>query len=287
MVSDGPFDRRLRRLRRDRAATRSDSADYLPRLIGEELLDRLDLVRRPFADALILGNGDGPVAGRLAERGLRVTAADAGFRFARATGGVQCDEDRLPFADDAFDLVISAGGLDSVNDLPGALILIRRILRPDGLFLAAFAGAGSLPCLKRAMLAADLATGPAVSARVHPQIDVRAAGDLLARAGFTLPVVDGHGLDVRFPSLAPLVADLRDWGTTNILLSRPPTLSRAGYAAAVAEFAAQADADGKTAERIEILFATAWAPSPDQPKPARRGSGTRSLADALRPPPEH
>ena len=119
--------------------------------------------------------------------------ADAGRRFAAAASGVQGDEDRLPFADHAFDLIVSVGALDSVNDLPGALTLIRRALRPDGLFLAAFAGAGSLPRLRAAMRAAEEAEDIAASPHIHPQIDVRAAGDLLGRAGFALPVVDSDG----------------------------------------------------------------------------------------------
>jgi NADH dehydrogenase [ubiquinone] 1 alpha subcomplex assembly factor 5 len=283
MSQDLPFDRRLRRLRRDRAALLSGEADYLSALVADELIERLDLVKRDFRDALDLGCGGGALTARLRERGLNVTPADHGFAFARAAGGVQCDEDRLPFGEAAFDLVVSAGSLDTVNDLPGALLLIRRALRPDGLFLGAFAGAGSLKRLRNAMLAADSAQGGA-SPRIHPQIDVRAAGDLLTRAGFALPVVDCHGLDVRFAGLGRLVADLRAIGATNMLATRSrKALTRLGMATAAADFAAAADPDGKTAERFEILYLLGWAPGPDQPRPAERGSGTASLAGALRP----
>lgn len=283
-MEDRPiFDRRLRRLRRDRAAARFATADYLHRFAADDLLERLDLVRRSFGRALDLGCGDSYLAERLRARGIEVVAADAGFAFADAAGGVQCDEDFLPFADGAFDLIVSVGVLDSVDDLPGALLLIRRALRPDGLFLAAMAGAGSLPELKAAMLAADEAEG-AVSPRIHPQIDVRAAGDLLVRAGFALPVVDAHGIDVRFPDLFALVRDLRAMAATNVLTARArKPIGRFGLAAAVADFAVRADADGKTAERFEILHLLGWAPAPDQPKPARRGSATTSLAAALQP----
>jgi SAM-dependent methyltransferase len=259
MDSDGPFDRRLRRLRRDRAANAGGAADYLGRLIADELFERLTLVSVSFADALDLSCGDGEISRRLADRGLSVVSADAGNAFATRNCGVQCDEDRLPFADASFDLVMCAGGLDTVNDLPGALALIRRALRPNGLFLAAFAGAGSLPRLRSAMLAGDLAGGGGAAPRIHPQIDVRAAGDLLLRAGFKLPVVDGHRLSIRFPGMAALVADLRALGATNILLSRSPPVNRAGLAAAIADFAANADADGKTVELLEIVHLTAWA----------------------------
>ncbi len=282
-MGDAPiFDRRLRRLRRDRAAARFAAANYLHRLAADELLERLDLVRRPFARALDLGCGDAYLAARLRERGMEVVAADAGFVFAQHANGVQCDEDFLAFGDGAFDLIVSVGALDSVDDLPGALLLIRRALRPDGLLLAAMAGAGSLPKLKTAMLAADEAEG-AISPHIHPQIDVRAAGDLLMRAGFALPVVDTQGIDVRFPDLFPLVRDLRAMAATNVLTARSRRpVGRIGLAAAAADFASRADPDGKTAERFEILHLLGWAPSTDQPKPARRGSATASLAEALK-----
>jgi SAM-dependent methyltransferase len=280
---DLPFDRTLRRLRRDRAAMAGEEADYLFRRAADEMLERLDLVTRSFSRALDLGTGRGYLARRLRDRGLEVVQADAGVRFAAASSGMQGDEDRLPFADSAFDLVVSVAALDSVNDLPGALILARRALAPDGLFLGAFAGAGTLPRLREAMAAADEAEGGAAP-RIHPQIDVRAAGDLLQRAGFALPVADSETVEVRYSGLRTLVGDLRAMGATNILATRSrKPLGRRAYAAAIAAFAAEAEADGKTRERFEILHLLGWAPGPDQPQPARRGSATASLAEALRP----
>ncbi|HEY9552610.1 class I SAM-dependent methyltransferase [Allosphingosinicella sp.] len=283
MDPDIPFDRRLRRLRRDCAAGQFTNADYLHRMASEELLDRLDLVKRDFRDALDLGCGDGFLSERLRARGLTVVSADAGASFASAANGVQCDEDRLPFADAAFDLVTSVGVLDSVNDLPGALALIRRALRPDGLFLAAFTGAGSLPRLRDAMNAAEEAEGTPASPHIHPQIDVRAAGDLLTRAGFALPVADAAGIHIRFSSFGRLIRDLRAMGATNILASRSRRpIGRLGLAAATVAFGRHAEDDGKTVERFEIVYLTGWSPSADQPRPARRGSATTSLADALK-----
>jgi hypothetical protein len=121
------------------------------------------------------------------------------------------------------------------------------------------------------------------SPRIHPQIDVRAAGDLLTRAGFRLQVADSSPVEVRFSRLTGLVSDLRAMGATNIIgaRSRRP-LTRRALAAAMAAFERAADPDGKTTERFEIVYLTGWSPSPDQPKPARRGSATASLAEALR-----
>jgi SAM-dependent methyltransferase len=254
-----------------------EGADFLVRHMADELIERLDLVQRPFADALDLGCGSGHLTALLEARGLKVTSTDAGAAY--AVGGVQADEDRLPFPPGSFDLIVSAGVLDTVNDLPGALALARRALRPDGLFLAAFVGAGSLPRLRAAMRAAEEAASP----RIHPQIDVRAAGDLLGRAGFTLPVADVETLTVRYSSFATLVSDLRGMAATNVLTDRSRLpIGRAGLAAAAAAFERHAEADGKVAERFEIIHLSGWAPSPDQPQPAPRGSASASLADALK-----
>ena len=197
-----------------------------------------------------------------------MTPADPGAFSPRAAGGVQCDEDRLPFADGAFDLVVSVGALDTVNDLPGALPLIRRALRPDGLFLAAFAGAGSLPRLRRAMLAAEEAERrDAASPHIHPQIDVRAAGDLLGRAGFALPVVDGETVDRALRIAAEArrrpAGDGRDQPPRRPLPAavRPARPRRRGR-----RFRGRRRADGKTAERFEIVHLSGWAPAPDQPQ---------------------
>jgi SAM-dependent methyltransferase len=267
------FDRAARRRRRDRAAPHWADHDFLRAVMVEGIEERLAAVTRPFAEALDIGAADAT----LTVPAARMARIDPGRVFARATSGVQGDEDRLPFADASFDAVVSAGVLDQVGDLPGALSLIRRVLRPDGLFVGAFVGAGSLPALRSAFRIAE-ADRPA--ARFHPLVDVRSAGDLLVRAGFTLPVADVETLDVRYKSLGRLLDDVRGMAGSNVLASRTP-LGRTTLARAAAAFAEAADADGRTTERFQILFLTGWAPDPSQPKPARRGSATASLAAAI------
>ncbi|EZP54793.1 MULTISPECIES: class I SAM-dependent methyltransferase [unclassified Sphingomonas] len=270
------FDRSARRLRRDRAAAHYPDHAFLRDVMVEGLLERLDAVKRDFRDVLDIGAPDCS----LTIPGARIARIDPGFRFAQAAGGIQGEEDHLPFADASFDAVLSAGVLDQVNDLPGALTLIRRVLRPDGLFLGAFLGGGSLPALRAAL---RIAEGERPAARLHPQIDVRSAGDLLMRAGLTLPVADIETFDVRYASFGRLLDDLRGMAASNILAARS-AMSRETLARAAAAFAAAAGPDGRTTERFAIVFVTGWAPDPSQPKPARRGSGTSSLAAALRVP---
>jgi NADH dehydrogenase [ubiquinone] 1 alpha subcomplex assembly factor 5 len=266
--------RRLAMARGQQMAARHGGA-FLAEHMADEIIERLGWVNRSFADALVIGHAPDMLLAALAARGIAVTHAGPG-----GTDSV-CDEDALPFEPASFDLVIAIGTLDSVNDLPGALIQINRTLRPDGLMMAAMIGAGSLPRLKAAMLAADDAGGRGVAAHIHPQIDVRAAGDLLQRARFAMPVADSDTLVVRYSGLPPLVRDLRRHGWTNVLASGVAPLGRAGLIAALQSFAEAAEADGKTPERFEIVYLSGWAPSPDQPKPARRGSATTSLAGVL------
>lgn len=273
------FDRSARRLRRDRAQPNYAEHDFLRAAMLDGIAERLDAVTRPFHDVLDLGCFDGAF---LPPPGARVARVDPGFAFARAAHGVQADEDRLPFADRSFDLVVSIGVLDQIDDLPGALTLIRRVLRPDGLFLGAFVGGGSLPRLRAALRQAE-AERPV--ARLHPQVDVRSAGDLLMRAGFTLPVADIETLDVRYRDFGRLLGDLRGMGASNLLAERRP-IARTALAMAASAFAGMADDDGRTAEQFNLVFLTGWAPDPSQPVPAKRGSATASLAEALRTPPK-
>lgn len=280
MTQPDIFDRGLRARQRDRMMAHFADHDFLYRVMLDELLDRLADVQRDLPEVLVIGCPDGSVRAALEATGKKVVCTDPGFAAARAQGGVQAEEDALPFADDSFDLIIACGTLDSVNDLPGALILMRRILRPDGLLLAAFTGAGTLPRLRAALMAGE---GDRPAQHIHPQVDVRAAGDLLSRAGFAMPVADSETLTVRYGDILRLMHDLRGMGAGNVLASHPPALRRQALTEASQHFAAAADPDGRTAEEMAILYLSGWKPDPSQAKPARRGSATVSLADALKP----
>ena len=275
------FDRERRRRFRDRAYRRSHGKDFMGQIMSEELLDRLSLVKRDFNRCLLIGQAGHNLRSALNDLNIETVAADASFMFAHSLNGVQCDEDRLPFADHSFDLIINVATLDSVNDLPGALALARRILKPDGLLLASFIGAESLTTLKSILMQAE---GDRVSVHIHPQIDIRTAGDLMTRVGFALPVIDSDCLRLRYASFDKLVSDIRDMGGGNMLKDQISSLSRDVYRQAKLGFHKKAADDGKTSEQIELIYLCGWAPHPDQPVAARRGSGQMSLKDALNKP---
>jgi len=240
------------------------------------IVERLQEADSDFTDILDIG----AQRGTFAWPGATITRIDAGGRFAALNGGICGEEDRLPLGDARFDLVVSAASLDQVNDLPGALTLIARALRPGGLFVAAFPGAGTLATLRQALRVAE-PEPPAP--RLHPQIDVRSAGDLLTRAGFADPVADTETLTVRYSGLARLIADLRGMAATNLLRARRPT-SRPTLARLSQAYADLADGDGKTAERFEIVYMTGRSPDPGS-RPRKSGGRAYSAITAGLPPP--
>ena len=245
------FSRVARRALRDKLWCSPQHDRWLIERMADELIDRLAPVRRSFERALIIGAASGSLLAKLSQRNIATIAADPGFCIAAAVGGVQCDEDRLPFADASFDLIISLGSLDTVNDLPGALVLIRRALQPEGLFLSALAGAGSLPTLRAA-----LAFSPRAIARTHPMIDVRAAGDLLARAGFASPVADGETVTANYGGAGKLFLDLRANGLRNALAQRQ-AMTKGERDALIA--ALPAGSDTRISEQFALLYLTGWA----------------------------
>lgn len=283
------FDRGLVRGHRDRAAARFHDHDFLFAEVAAGLIDRLRDVKRRFRRVLDLGCHTGGL-GRLlmaadAPPDLLVEADLSAGMVARAGGGARlaADEEFLPFAPNSFDLVISCLSLHWVNDLPGALIQINRCLSPDGLFLGALFGAGTLDELRRALTQADLATRGGAGLRVSPFLDLRDGGALLQRAGFALPVADVDTITVTYAEPLTLMADLRGMGETNTLIQRArQPLTRATLGATAAAYAEHfTNPEGRLPATFQVVTLTGWHPDKSQPQPAKRGSATASLAEAL------
>jgi NADH dehydrogenase [ubiquinone] 1 alpha subcomplex assembly factor 5 len=260
------FNRQRRQALQARSVRRSHGRNFLWDILFDDIADRLRCTTRNFENCLVIG----PLA-------FRAQTLTAGKVRTVATLPI-VDEDRLDPSAEEYDLIIAAGTLDSVNDLPGALIQIRRSLRPDGLFLGAMFGAGTLASLKKAMLTAD---EEKVAAHIHPQVELRSAADLLSRTGFALPVADKIGYDVRYSSWQTAVADLRDAGLGNCLAGNRRYLGHDYPQKLDLAWAQQASDAKKVTERFEFIHLSGWAPSPDQPRPAARGSGKVSLATTL------
>ncbi len=280
------FDRMLLRARR-RRATAAGPETFLLDHVASDLAERLTAVLRRFHLVLDLGSPGDAVRRALADLPSigTVISADTVLpgRAANAPCFVVADEEKLPFGAAAFDLVVSALSLQFVNDLPGALVQIRRVLKPDGLFVGALAGGDTLTELRQAFAAAESEIEGGISPRVAPFADLRDLGALLQRAGFALPVADVDRIIVRYDSAFALMRDLRRMGATNTLLDRRRTPLRRATLMRVAEIYAErfADADGRLRATFEIVWLLGWAPHPSQQQPLKPGSAQARLADAL------
>lgn len=186
-----------------------------------------------------------------------VTVIDPGALFAKASDGSQADEESLDVEPASFDLCLAVGTLDTANDLSGALLRLRFLLKPDSLLIGAMSGGDTLPRLRQAMRAADAATGDA-SPHVHPRIEPSSLAHLLTAAGFQMPVVDVERVPVAYRSFRQLVADLRGMGATNILTKRSLIpLTRQAFSAAQRDF----ESGGlPVTETFELLHFAAWSP---------------------------
>ncbi len=281
------FDRRNLRLRRERAARRWPQHDFLKREIAARLVERLDDVRRTFDLALDLGCHGDEVGRVLASRGTvrHLVRADLSLAFARQADGcaLVADEEALPFAAARFDLVLSAMNLHWVNDLPGALIQIARILRPDGLFLGALLGGETLWQLRQALAAAESEIEGGLSPRVSPFAELRDAAGLLQRAGFALPVADSEAIEVEYDNALALMRELGAMGESNLVAERRRGLARRATLLRAAEIYGERFAlpSGRVAASFEVLFLHGWAPHESQPKPLKPGSAAHRLAEAL------
>jgi NADH dehydrogenase [ubiquinone] 1 alpha subcomplex assembly factor 5 len=288
------FDRAALKRRRARAGARIAAegvggVDYLLARAAEDVIDRLAAVNRAFPLALEVGCHHGllrrQLASHLPGKIETLVALDHAQPMARLAGkpALVADEEHLPIKDGALDLAVSLLSLQWTNDLPGALIQIRKALKPDGLFLGALIGGESLIELRQSLYEAEAECEGGVTPRVLPFVEVRTMGSLLQRAGLALPVTDVDRVQVTYATPFALLADLRAMGATNIIRERKKAPIKRATLARMAEIYADRfpAPGGRITATFDIVHASGWAPDASQQKPLRPGSAAHRLADAL------
>jgi SAM-dependent methyltransferase len=272
------FDRKLLHARVRRALA-GDPPEFLLTRAADDLLDRLLTIKREFPRSLDLG-----APTRHFSQAIVASGRPAPLRAGRFGGEVVVDEEALPFAPGSFDLVVAGMTLQWVNDLPGVLAQLRRILASDGLLLACLPGGTCLVELRAAFAQAEEELTGGASPRVSPFVDVRDMGALLQRAGFALPVADVDSFTLRYDSALALMADLRAMGAANVLVKRASRPLRRDVLARAAQIYADrfSDPDGRVRASFEIVWISGWAPHESQQKPAKPGSATMRLEDAMK-----
>lgn len=279
------FDRELLKLKKQRSLETFKNSDFLHTYAANLISERLADITRSFENSLYIGN---PIPtshiDKIKQEGsiehlLHMNLINTHNHRPFLIG----DEELLPFGQEKLDLIIANMDLHQTNDLPGALIQMRRALKPDGLFIAAMFGGETLWQLRDSLNYAEQKVKGGISPRVHPFADKQQMGALLQRAGYALPVVDSEILTVTYPNIFKLIVDLRDMGETNITKNRPRTFTGKEFFHTAGKYYHDHyhDKDNKLEATFEIIFLIGWAPADNQQKPLRPGSAKTRLADAL------
>ncbi|CEQ38574.1 SPOSA6832_00017 [Sporobolomyces salmonicolor] len=291
------FDRNLKRHQRDRAARdkqRSRLTDYVKDEVAQSMVDRLLDIKRRYPLVLDVGSGPGFLAKHLdSEITQKVVMTDASREMLYRDEDIETevplerlhlDEEELAshFEENSHDAIMSCLSLHWINDLPGTLIQIKRTLRPDGVFIGSMFGGDTLFELRTALQLAELEREGGISPRISPMTDSQSVTSLLNRAGFALSTVDVDEIQIAYPSIYELMDDLKWMGEGNAVVNRRKRLSPETVMAA-GEIYKELHGleDGSIPATFQIMHMIGWKPSPNQPKPAKRGSGTTNLADVI------
>ncbi len=185
------------------------------------MADNVQDVKRTFELALDIGCHSGNMITHLYESSKvkEVISLDIAEEFLKDFSGIRvCSYDEsLPFKTESFDMVCSAFYLQWIDNIPSFLKDVLRVLKPDGLFMAAFAGGNSLYELKESLIIAESKLYGGASQRLIPFIKVNDAATIMQKANFALPVVNVIELKVTYPNLKTLITDIKSMGESNAM----------------------------------------------------------------------
>ena len=167
-----------------------------------------------------------------------------------------------------------------MNNVPGLLREAQRVLKPDGVFLAAFLGGETLAELRSSFVAAEQERDGGVSPHVSPMMGVADAGNLLSAAGFGIPTVDSDMFTIEYPSAFSVMEHLQAMGESSASLAARPGARQSTLLAAASVYHSLYGnpEDGSVPATYEVIYMIGWKPAPTQPAPLARGSVPKGFA---------
>ncbi len=194
-----------------------------------------------------------------------------------------CHEEQLPFPNQTFDLAISCASFHHINNLPKALTEYKRILNPDGLFLASFVGGDTLLEARESLLNSEIKLIGGASPRIIPMINLKTISDLVQHGGFALPVVDREKIYLSYSSLINIFKEIKYLGESNYMRERSLKIPPKKLFKLAEKFYQDhyLDQHNRLKVTLELIHLCGWGPAKDQPKSCIKGSGKLSLVDVL------
>tara|TARA_Y100000590_G_scaffold396296_1_gene476910 strand:- start:1251 stop:2111 length:861 start_codon:yes stop_codon:yes gene_type:complete len=269
-----------------RASIRFNNYDYLFKEVAERTSERLLDINKQFNIAAEIGSRGNILSNIFLKKKINekfaINTLHKFHQFGQE-GDARIDNESLPLRKNSLNLIISNLSLHTVNDLPGVLLQINNALKPDGLFIGSIFGGQTLFELRKIFHEADLLTSGKIFPRVSPFLDIKDAGNLLQRAGFSLVVADIDKIEVQFTNLKKLFYDLRYMGEANSMTKRKKNFSTKSFFNQANQLYKEyfTNINGKLTATFEIIYFSGWAPDKSQQKPLKPGSGLKSLSEVL------
>lgn len=268
----------------DDVARRYDSHAALEQEAGKRLLARTAFKRLEPARILDLGCGTGnctadlkkafrkaqvlglDISGAMLDEARRKAGLRRRFRLLRA------DMSRLPLSNQSVDMVFANLSTFWAPDPESLFAEIRRILRPEGMFLFTGYGPGTLRQLAEAGTQLD------GSIRVPVFPDLLETGDALTAAGFREPVMDTERITLRYSRLDAMLDELQATGTALLVRGwdkwreKQESLEQAWRPSMV---------EGQYPLSFEIVYGVAFGPPEGQPRRTAEGEVATFSVDSL------
>ena len=261
------FDQARVRRAFDRAADCYEQFAVLQNEVCKRLLEKLEIVKINPQFILDAGAGTGAAIPTLFKRykKAQLVALDLSENmlnksrqhgnFLRSHHLVCADIEKLPFADNVFDLVYSSLSMQWCNDLNAALLEAKRVLKPGGLFVFSTFGPDTLKELRSSWATVDTAN------HVNQFIDMHDIGDALLFDGFAEPVMEAEVLTVTYNSVDEIMHDLKAIGA-NVTAQRSRTgLGGKAILQSLRQSYEQFRQDNLLPASYEIIYGHAWKPA--------------------------
>ena len=269
-----------------RASIRFNNYDYLFKEVAERTSERLLDINKQFNIAAEIGSRGNILSNIFLKKKIiekfEIYSLHKFHKFGQS-GDAVFDNELLPLRKNSLNLIVSNLNLHTVNDLPGVLLQINNALEPDGLFIGSIFGGLTLFELRKTFHEADVLTSGEPFPRVLPFLDIKDAGNLLQRAGFSLIVADVDKIEVQFSSLKKLFYDLRYMGEANSMTKRKKNFSTKSFFKRTNQLYKEyfTNKNGKLTATFEVIYFSGWAPDKSQQKPLKPGSAIKSLSEVL------
>ncbi len=246
----------------DRAAPIYEESAKLQKMVGDDLLERIEWVKLTPRHIVDVGAGTARISRALSQNykkadmyivdiseQMMIEANKKAPKWFSKQHFICADAAQLPFIDDSVDLLISNLMLQWCNDIPAVFAEFARVLKPNGALFFSTLGPDTLKELRQSWASVDN------SKHVNHFLDMHDYGDALLRAGLINPVMDVDRLEFTYTEVKQLMTELKQIGAHNITSGRSRSLTGKGkFKAMLAAYEEYRSEEGMLPATYEVVY---------------------------------